>query len=210
VKVTSRAFLVFAFVLAGALPGNGEVQSGDALVKRMADANPSLQSYTASLHVVIVMHSMPFLSPALDGNYYYRRPDKQAVVFQTVPLLAEQFKKVYPNVDPPATWPQRYDISVIDESSGTTTLRLVPKRHGRVAHLDVVVDDANAMPTSFTWAYVDGGSVTFRQQYAVVGGSYIVKSQNGRVDLPSYNADVTSTFSDFKLNVPIPDSVFSG
>ena len=205
-----RALLALAFVLGAAVPGAGASPNGDALLKRMADANPSLQSYTAAMHVVIVLHSLPYLSPALDANYYYKRPDKQAVVFQSVPLLAEQFQKVYPKIDPPATWPRRYDISVLDESSISTTLRLVPKRQGRVQHLDVVVDNSNAMPTAFTWAYVDGGSVMFQQQYTVIDGSYVVKSQTGKVELPSYAADVTSTFSDFKLNVDIPDSVFAG
>ena len=209
-KTPLRALLALILVLAAALPGAGASANGDALLKRMADANPSLQSYTAAMHVVIVMHSVPYLSPALDASYYYKRPDKQAVVFQTVPLLAEQFQKVYPKIDPPPTWPQRYDISVLDESAATTTLRLVPKRQGRVQHLDVVVDNSNAMPTAFTWTYVDGGSVTFQQQYTVIDGNYVVKSQTGKVALPSYNADVTSTFSDFKLNVSIPDSVFAG
>lgn len=189
---------------------SGARTDADAIVRRMAEANASLQSYTATMHVVIAMHSMPYLSPALDANYYYKRPDKQAVVFQTVPVLAQQFQKVYPKIDPPATWPSLYDVSVLSQSPSATTLRLVPKHHGRVDHVDVVVDDATAMPTSYTWSYVDGGSVAFSQQYAVVGGNYLIKAQNGRVDLPSYNADVTSTFSDFKVNVAIPDSVFSG
>ena len=37
-----------------------------------------------------------------------------------------------------------------------------------------------------------------------------IKSQAGKVELPSYKADVTSTFSNFKLNVSIPDTVFGG
>ncbi len=174
----------------------------------MADVNPSLQSYTAALHVAIVMHSLPYLNPSLDGNYYYERPDKQAVLFKTVPVIAEQFQKVYPQLDPPATWPERYGITVLRNTGGATTLRLIPKRQGRVEHLDVVVDDRSALPSAYTWTYVDGGSVSFRQRYALIDGNYLVEAQSGRVDLPSYNADVTSTFSDFKVNVPIPDKVF--
>ena len=176
----------------------------------MAAANPSLQSYSASLHVVIAMRSLPYLSPQLDGNYYYKRPDKQAVVFNTVPVLAQQFQKVYPKMDPPATWPQRYDIAALSTTSTTTTLRLTPKQQGRVTHVDVVVDDSTAMPSSFKWSYVDGSLVWFDQQYTRVAGNYLVKSQTGKVEFPSYNADVTTTFSDFKLNVAVPDTVFAG
>ncbi|HTX03008.1 MAG TPA: hypothetical protein VMD07_04955 [Candidatus Acidoferrales bacterium] len=181
--------------------------SPTALVQRMAAVNPNLQSYTASLHVVIALHTLP-LNPTLDGNYYFKRPDKQAVVFDTVPVLAQQFQKIYPKIDPPSTWQELYDISVLASSGGTTTLRLTPKRSGRVAHLDVAVDDANAMPASFTWTYVDGGTVSFDQEYAQIGGNYLVRAQSGKVNLPSYNADVTTTFSNFRLNVPVPDTVF--
>jgi outer membrane lipoprotein-sorting protein len=203
--VLALTLLASTFACATAAPADA-----DMLVHRMAAVNPALQSYTAALHVAITMRSMPFLNPALDGNYYYRRPDKQAVVFASVPLLAEQFKKIYPKIDPPGSWEERYVVSVLDSSNGTTTLRLVPKHQGRVAHLDVQVDDATAMPARFTWTYVDGGSVTYEQQYQLVAGSYVIKAQHGHVDLPSYNADVVSTFSNFQLNVPIPDSVFEG
>ncbi|MGH7715575.1 MAG: hypothetical protein ACREML_06205 [Vulcanimicrobiaceae bacterium] len=187
-------------------PGAAAI-SPSAMVQRMASVNPNLASYTASLHVVIALRTLP-LSPTLDGNYYYKRPDKQAVVFDTVPVLAQQFQKIYPKIDPPATWQELYDVTTLSEEGGTTTLRLTPKRAGRIAHLDVVVDDASAMPSSFTWAYVDGGTVSFDQQYARIGGNYLVKSQSGKVNLPSYNADVTTTFSNFHVNVPVPDTVF--
>jgi outer membrane lipoprotein-sorting protein len=210
VKSVLRPAVVAFVLLVLSAPAAGSAATGDALVQRMAAANPSLQSYSAALHVAITMHSMPFLNPSLDGNYYYKRPDKQAVVFQSVPLLAQQFQKIYPKLDPPSTWPDRYDISILDDSGGATTLRLIPRHRGRVAHLDVVVDDTTAMPSRFTWTYADGGSVTYDQEYTNLAGSYLVKEQHGHVDLPSYNADVVSTFSNFQVNVAIPDSVFQG
>jgi outer membrane lipoprotein-sorting protein len=200
-KTLTLGALVLAFspALVAAAPSS--------LVQRMAAVNPNLQSYTATLHVVIALHTLP-LSPTLDGNYYFKRPDKQAVVFDSVPMLAQQFQKIYPKVDPPDTWQTLYDISTLSSNGGTTTLRLTPKRSGRVTHLDVIVDDASAMPSSFIWTYVDGGTVSFDQAYARVGGNYLVRSQSGKVNLPSYSADVTTTFSNFQLNVPVPDTVF--
>ena len=209
-KSLIRVLALLGVAAAIALPAAASSEnSPGALVTRMAQANPSLGSYTASLHVVIALRSMPYLSPSLDGNYYYKRPDKQAIVFNTVPVLAQQFQKIYPKVDPPSRWQALYDISVLSQSAGTTTLRLVPKRAGRVAHVDVVVDDQSAMPSSFTWTYTGGGHVSFDQHYTRVDGDYLIDSQTGKVDLPSYNADVSTTFSNFKVNVPIPDSVFA-
>ena len=211
-KVRSRCTVLLASVLLGAVPAlaHAQANSADALVKRMAQVNSGLQSYTATAHVDIALHTFPYLSPGLDGNYYYKAPDKQALVFNTVPVIAQQFQKVYPRLDPPATWPSLYNVSVVGGDANVTTLRLVPKRHGRVEHLDVRVENATALASSFTWTYDDGGSVSFDQQYAHVQGDYLIKSQTGKVDLPSYKADVTSTFSNFKVNVPVPDSVFAG
>ncbi len=202
-KMLILGALTFAFLFAPVAAAN----SPSSFVQRMTAVNPNLQSYTASLHVVIALHTLP-LTPTLDGNYYFKRPDKQAVVFDAVPLLAQQFQKIYPKIDPPATWGDLYDISILNSNGGTTTLRLTPKHTGRVAHLDVAVDDASAMPSSFTWTYVDGGTVSFDQEYARIGSNYLVRSQTGKVNLPSYNADVTTTFSNFQINVPVPDTVF--
>ena len=210
-KPRLRPTLLLATLLLGALagPAHAQANAADALLKRMAQVNPGLQSYTATAHVDIALHTFPYLSPGLDVNYYYNAPDKQALVFNTVPVIAQQFQKVYPRLDPPATWPSLYNFSVIGGDANATMLRLVPKRHGRVEHLDVKVENATALPSSFTWTYDDGGSVSFDQQYVHVQGDYLIKLQTGKVDLPSYKADVTSTFSNFKVNVPVPDSVFA-
>jgi len=174
----------------------------------MVGLNAALQSYKATVHLDVALKSFPYLSPSLDGNIYFKKPDKQAVVFDTVPALASQFKKVYPNLDPPSIWPALYDVALLNEGGGTTTFRLVPKKGGRVEHLDVKVDDPTATVRSYTWTYKDGGYVTFDQQFTSIGGNYLVDKQSGHVELPSYKADVQSNFSNYKLNVAIEDSVF--
>jgi outer membrane lipoprotein-sorting protein len=181
----------------------------DGVFKRMVALNASLRSYTASVHLDVALKTFPFISPSLDGLVYYKRPDKQAVVFDTVPALASQFKKVYPRVDPPSLWTSLYQIAVLGDDATTSTFRLVPKKNGRVDHLDVKVDDATATIRGYTWTYKDGGSVSFEQTFTTIGGNFLPDKQTGHVDLPSYRADVTSAFSNYKLNVAVADSVFS-
>lgn len=178
------------------------------LFVRMEKLNADVKSYTAALHVDVAMKSFPFLSPGLDGNVYFEQPDKTAVVFDTVPVLAEQFKKVYPKVDPPSKWPELYDMSVLSDEKGTTTFRLVPKNAARVEHLDVQANDRNATVVAMTWTYKDGGYVALSQQYGTFSGHLLVNRQTGHVELPSYQADVTAAFSGYKLNVPIDERVF--
>jgi outer membrane lipoprotein-sorting protein len=182
--------------------------SSNALYKRMVALNAALRTYKATIHLDIELKTFPFLSPSLDGTAYYKKPDKEAVVFDTVPALASQFKKVYPRIDPPSEWPANYDASILGDADGATTFRLVPKKAGRVEHLDVKVDDTNATIAGYTWTYKDGGSVSFEQSFKSVGGNFLVDKQTGHVDLPSYKADVTSQFSNYQINVGVADSVF--
>ena len=181
--------------------------NGD-LYKRMVQVNAKLKSYTGTVHMDAKLLTFPFLSPSLDGTVYYKQPDKQALVFDTVPALASQFKKVYPKLDAPATWDKIYDFTALSDENGTTTYRLVPKKNGRIEHLDVNVDDGTATVKGYTWTYKDGGSIAFEQSFKTIDGNYLPLKVTGHVDLPSYKADVTTNFSNYKLNVPVADSVF--
>jgi epoxyqueuosine reductase len=210
VNMLARALVVALLVgLVGKLPTAAEGGAQDnAVYHRMAQMNAGLHSYKADLHADIALKTFPYLSPSLDGNLYFKQPDKQAVIFDTVPALAAQFKKLYPHIEPPAVWPSIYAMTVLGDDNGTTTFRLVPKKHGRVVHLDVKADDGTATIRSMTWTYEDGGYVTFDQSLTSQGGNYLVKSQTGHVELPSYKADVKIAISNYKVNVAVGDEVF--
>lgn len=204
-----RSFALFAAVtlLGAAAPAANQAASGD-LYGRMQRVNAGLSTYQADVTVAIATHGPPYISPTLQGKVYFKKPDKNAVVFQTIPLIAEQAKHVVAQMEPPADWPQIYDVTPIGDDGTAASFKLVRKKSGRVDHVDVKVDDKTAMVTGMTYYYKDGGSVAFTQSYDEIGGNYLVKQQNGKVAIPNYNADVTSTFSNYKINVPVDDSVF--
>lgn len=218
---TSAAAIAFAGVALAALPAGGSpasdridaapgVSVGDAtsLLRRMVDVNTKLRTYTANVTLDIKMMSFPYLSPELTGTVYYKQPNKRAVVFDTVPVLAEQAKKVYPKVDEPVDWERIYTITAMSDASGATLFRLIPRKNGRVEHLDVNVDDTTATIKSYTWTYKDGGFVTFDQSFELIDGNYLPEKLSGHVELPAYKATVTSAITNYKLNVAIADSVF--
>lgn len=180
-----------------------------AVYARMQKVNAGLHSYQADLHVDVTTHGFPFISPSLDGKAYFEQPDKNAVIFDTVPALASQFKKVYPQLEPPSEWPNVYDVTPVSDDGTTAHFRLVRKKNGRIDHVDVTVDDRTATVTAMTYVYKDGGSISFQQTYTLIDGNYVIKAQSGTVDLPSYHADVASSFSNYKLNVPIDQQVFA-
>ncbi len=210
-------WLIFSLALSialGASPSvadpaaGGAAGSGD-LFARMQRVNTNLTSYQADVTVAILTHGPPFISPTLQGKAYFKKPDKNAVVFDTVPFIAQQAKHVVAQMEPPAEWPQVYDVTPTGDDGTTSTFRLVRKKNGRIDHVDVSVDDATATVGAMTYFYRDnGGTIAFTQTYDKVGDDYVLKQQTGKVDIPHYNADVTSTFSNYKLNVSVPDTVF--
>ena len=207
---TLSARLIALFTLV-AVASPGLAQSGDtaAVYARMQRLNAGLHSYQATLHVDVQTHGFPYISPSLDGTAYFEEPDRNAVVFETVPALASQFKKVYPQLEPPSEWPRIYDVSPLGDDGTTARFRLVRKKIGRIDHVEVTVDDKTATVSAMTYVYKDGGSISFTQTYAFIDGNYVIKSQSGKVDIPHYSADVASSFSNYQLNVKIDDKVFA-
>jgi outer membrane lipoprotein-sorting protein len=194
--------------LAFAAPSAAQ-NSGDQLLQRMSDQASHVRSYTADVHADISMKTFPYLSPSLDGQYYHKEPNKDKLIFTSgLPSIAKQFSKVYPHVESPSRWSAVYVVTNQGDADGTTSFKLVPRKHGRVDHIDAKVDDKTATIVSMKWNYIDGGYATLDQQYSTVNGSYIVSKQSGHVEVPHYTADVVSTYSNFKLNANIPDSVF--
>jgi len=180
------------------------------LYARMQRVNAGLRSYRADVTVAIQLHTFPFLSPTLAGTAYYKRPDKTAVDFQSVPALASQLKKVVGQIEQPAEWPSLYEVTPTGDDGTTATFRLVRKKNGRIDHVDVQVDDRTATVSAMTYYYKDeGGTIAFRQSYDDIDGNFVIKQQTGKVDIPHYNADVSSSFANYKLNVDLPDSLFA-
>lgn len=181
--------------------------SGDMLA-RMAALNPHLHAYQANIHVDIALHTFPYISPSLDGTYYHKEPSKDKIAFNTVPAIAAQFNKIYPHVESPSRWKRVFVITNQGDDGTRTTFKLVPRIRGRIDHITVKVDDKTATIGQMTWNYNDGGFATLTQTFTQIKGNYIASSQTGHVEVPNYNADVVSSFSNFKLNPSIPDSVF--
>jgi hypothetical protein len=207
-----RSFIALtaAALTAITLPVTSVAAAGD-LYARMQRVNSDLRTYQADVTVAIQLHTFPFLSPTLEGKAYYKRPDKTAVQFEAVPALAGQLKKVVGQMEPPADWDKLYDVTPTGDDGTVATFKLVRKKNGRIDHVEVKVDDRTATVSEMTYYYKEsegGGSIRFTNTYDQISGNYVIKAQTGKVDLPHYNADISSRFANYKLNVPVDDKVF--
>lgn len=209
VPTTAAVLALCAVLFAALLPASAQNPTIADVINRMVAAD-TVRSYTASVHADIAMHSFPFLSPSLDGTYYHKEPSKNKIVFTSgLPFIAKQFSKVYPEVESPANWTSKYYVSLESQDAQYTTLKLVPRKHGRIDHIDAKIENGTADLVELRWNYNDGGYATLNQTYSVVEGHRLVTEQTGHFEVPHYNADLKSTFSTFHINANIPDSVFA-
>lgn len=185
------------------------VATAAALLARMEAANSDVHSLSAQLHAHVVMRSFPYLTADLAGTYYYKVPDKNKVVFTNgVPLIAQQFDRLYAHIENPSQWQQLNVVTLVSDDGKTARFRLVPRKHGNVESMDAMVDDKNATVTSMRWNYANGGYAEMANHYATVDGRLLVVSQTGHVQEPGYTGDITSTLDHYKLNPTLSDSLF--
>jgi hypothetical protein len=198
-----------AFLLALSPAGQASTNS-DQVLARLISANAGLRSFTANVSADAVMHSFPYLTANISGAYYHKEPSKDKIVFTSgLPFIAKQFSNVYPHVESPSRWHDVYDISVERDDGTYTTFKLVPRSPGRIDHIDAKVGDTSGELAQLRWNYSGGGYATLNQTYSKVGAYRLVTRETGHFEDPNYNADLTSTFSNFKVNVAIPDSIFN-
>ncbi|MBV8198668.1 MAG: hypothetical protein JO263_11060 [Candidatus Eremiobacteraeota bacterium] len=179
------------------------------LLSRMAAVNADLHSFSATLHAHVTLKSFPYLSADLVGTYYYKEPDKAKVVFSSgVPLVANQFDKLYAHIENPARWRAVYQVTLLSDDGTTSKFRLVPRKHGNVDHIDATADDKTATVTSMRWSYDNGGYAEMINRYKHVQDDLVVQSQSGHVEEPGYVADLSSTIDNYRMNPSLPDSLF--
>ncbi|MGB8907144.1 MAG: hypothetical protein WCC84_00160 [Candidatus Cybelea sp.] len=180
-----------------------------ALLGRMEAVNPNLHAFSATLNAHVVMRSFPFLAADLAGTYYYQEPDKNKVVFTSgVPLVAQQFDKLYAHIESPKKWNELYNVTLVSDDGKTALFKLVPRKRGTVEEIDASVDDKSATVTSMHWNYSNGGYAEMTNRYGTVDGNFVVEAQTGRVQEPGYAADITSTIGGYRINPTLPDGIF--
>lgn len=201
--------IIGAFALCLGLQGRSS--AAPDLLARMAQINPELHSYTATLHAHVVLTTFPFVATDLTGTFYHKDPDLYKLeITGGLPGIAAQFSKLYPHIEPASQWRRIFVVTLVSDDSGHTTFRLVPRKRGNVDHIDALVDDRTATVTSMRWNYDNGGWATMNDTYSSIGGNLVVTSQTGQVDEPAYKGNITSTLDNYVFNPNLSDAIFQG
>jgi outer membrane lipoprotein-sorting protein len=183
--------------------------ASDGLLARMAALNPNLHSYTATLDADVTLRTFPFLSAQLKGTVYHKEPGMDKVVFSSgLPMMAQQFDKLFAHIVSPAQWADVYTVTVVSDDGTTTTFKLVPRKKGNVDSIDAKADDKAATVQFLRWNYANGGYAELHQRFGAVSGNTLPVGMTGHVEEPGYTADITSTLDKYTINPPISDEIF--
>lgn len=197
----------FAAVPAGATSANVP-DDPHAIIQRMEDRNPALQSYRSRVHVDVRMLNFPFLSPTLDGTSYFKRPDFNEVVFDRVPGYAKGFSKLFNDVADPGSWEKDQNVSIAGEQvvDGHTmiVLRLTKKIHSDILdHTLAYVDPQTYALQQMEWDYTSGGKITMVENYRSEDGFLVLSSQHATIDIPHIHAVADAQYGAYETNVPV-------
>jgi outer membrane lipoprotein-sorting protein len=206
--------LIFAFL---SVTGAGAVTADSppaapanpwAIIQRMSERNPSLESYRARVHVDIRMLNFPFLAPKLDGTSYFKRPDLYVVVFDRMPSYARGFQRLFDDIGNPTAWEKNENITVAGSSwlqgRQTIVLRLTKKIHSDILdHTLAYVDASDYALVQMEWYYTSGGKITMSQQYRTEGNYSVLAQQHAAIDIPHVRAIADASYGAYQTNVPL-------
>jgi hypothetical protein len=179
------------------------------LLRRAANPNPGLNSYTGSAHLSATLHILAPVHKEYDGIVYYLRP-KRKIEFQNVSGSLSQFKQLVsstPSYDEAAA---QYTITPQSDDGSHSSYLLVPRKSGsRVKSLTISVNDQSALIDRAQWAYTNGGTLTFVESYEDVGTYHLPSAANIAARFPQYSVDGTITFGNYVPNAAVSPSVFA-
>ena len=204
--LVSNIALAAAVVCMAAAPARAQTfdPSTDAVFQKMLGANKGLQSYQAH---VDVQTRLPLGHFTLHGTLY-DRGDRSKVVFDNVPAIARSSVENQPSIGAVSNWHQLYAMSLVSHAAGLTTCRLVPVSAEGVRSIDVVVENSSGLVQEYVWSNTNGMTITSDQTYEPIGGYQLVGSVATKTR-GAVHADSTTTFTNYQLNVTVPESVFA-
>jgi hypothetical protein len=209
--ISAGARILIMALLVGIVPFAGQAAQTASLdlLRRAADPNPTLTSYTASAQLSATLHALVPIKKNISGTVYYLKP-RRKIEFQNVSGALARFKDLASSTPTYDEAMAQYTITPLTDDGTTSTYSLVPKNAGsRIKSVTVSVDDQSTLVTNARWAYTNGGSLVFGQVYSNLGNFRLPAKVTIAARFPGYSVDGTLTFSNYKPNAAVAPSVFA-
>ena len=185
------------------------------ILQRSESRWQGLSSYqvpiTISGSVRVAFVSVPF---KMTGTQYYQAPDEQALHLDKPPSYARGLGNTLSTMGTPQTWLRDYAIAQpVSQPHGHHTAYVLtgtPRRESRIKTMTMWISATSYGIESIIFSYTNGASltVTFQRrhgvtQYHLARGATIVAK------FPSYSGNAQIVYGDYRLNQPIPATVFA-
>ena len=95
------------------------------------------------------------------------------------------------------------------ENRSDIELHMVQRVRGMIDHETVLIDPNAWTIDRIRYDYYNGGVVTMTQHFALVDGYTMLSAQTAEIKIPHVRAVANGTYTDYRTNVAIADSVFT-
>jgi hypothetical protein len=201
-------FLFFPYLSVLPIPLSNEILS------RLAQRQNLIQDMTANVSFKIKLAPL-WGGFHFEGKVYYKKPNKVRLILKGVPeILKKHQDAMFRSADVMSGLPteisKEYHVKTIRKVGSDYVLVLLPNEKRRVSKVYAWVNPANYTLPKIIFQYHDGSSVRLWNQYVHYHDLYLLQNSKSIYNFtnPSLEADVTATFSHFKVNTGIPDSIF--
>lgn len=178
------------------------------LFAHLSTERAPLESYAVPLHVDVTLHKWISFRFGMNGMVYFKEPARLKLEMRSVP---EQYQRLFADLGTPRTWPQTYDLQVLDETivGGRKTYRLVgtPRRPNQVDHMIVEMTDETA-PITAQWFLHDGGTIRARIETASVSSHLVPTREQADINVNGYKIHADMRYGEYELNSQTADAAF--
>ncbi len=215
VLVLPSLALVLGAVGLAATPSPAPTLDAAAILHRSESRWQGLSSYqvpvTISGSVRVAFVSVPF---KMTGTQYYQAPDEQALHLDNPPSYARGLGNTLSTMGTPQTWLRDYAIAQpVSQPHGHHTAYLLtgtPKRESRVKTMTMWISATTYGIESIIFSYTNGASLTVAfQRHHGITQYHLPRSATVVAKFPSYSGNAQIVYGDYRLNQPIPATVFA-
>ena len=183
------------------------------IFQKMSSANIGLNDYECPLKASIkAKYSFLEVPFNLDGNYYFKAPDRYHVKFERAPQFLSKYPQVFgwslPN-------PSEYTIKILNgeaEYANCFILRLIPIiGRGDLQKIEMWVDKKTYLFPRQLYSYREGGFVDVKANYRKIENYSLFDLMQMEISFPKsgIKANAIVNYGEYKINQGLDDSLFT-
>lgn len=183
------------------------------IFEKMSSANIGLEDYecplSASVKAKYSFLEVPF---NLDGNYYFKAPDRYHVKFERAPQFLSKYPQVFGWSLPD---PSEYSIKIFEgesEYADCFILRLIPlKGRGDLQKIEMWVNKKTYLFPRQLYSYREDGFVDIKASYRKIENYSLFDLMNMEISFPKsgVKASAVVKYGEYKINQGLDDSIFT-